>query len=1125
MADQSDVAAPVEDTIEQAADSLKPLKADDVKEPKKGLDKSTEEPTQNLNRCLVYCRLRPANKTDFRGGGSNLVSVEGKDIALKGERRYAFDGTFDQDSTQEQIFDSVAVPCIEHAFNGFCSALMCYGQTGTGKSFTMCNTTPGNEGIIPRAARYIFEKLEASSGRNYEIVGRFVQIYRDNLGDLMVSSGKERVEVRFDDDEGIVFMGCTSRVLSTPQEFMQFYRTGNERRVVTATAMNPESSRGHTALMINISSEDPDDPAGGKMRGKITFIDLAGYERFSKTGITSDNPIMKDEAKCINASLLALGHVVTALSSGYQHIPWRDSKLTRILQDSIGGRSRTSIILTVGPSTDHLYETTNTLQFGLRAMSVKVSAKKSIVVNYEKLARNLQTLLDEKEEQIALLEVQIAGRDAERAELMERYNEQRAELDLRYEKDMAKLVAKNASPEQIQYLNEVYKVEVENLHEQRDEEIKYKEEVHSKEITKLVRQQAEQEAKRRAEMKLAQERIIEDFQKKLDDARQGKNEDIVDVLRQLTEKDSLLASRANDTARLHEHIEVLTEQIKEMGGTPVEEAVFPETFIDVGQVEEIQQQLGAELEWHREKEAQLYAEVERLSKISSDRVEEINKLHDENTQLRQYLTKSGVELSETDDVTKFLRERRARMVDSSEMETLRVTMQADLDESRAQNAELTREVERLKEERAQQSLPMTARIFGTARGSGGTARSSGGPGLGIPPLAPPLASGRGASQLRQYFLSADETRTAELASQADASKKAVKQLSDQLTFSIQEKNSLQERIRKLEEEMTANGLVVSQPYVPPIKLGASALPPAPSLAISSVPGVTPDADLDVLLKVKDAEVDEIMEVIERQQYLLTTARANDERYQHVINILQQLIDSAELPRPELQSIPSPVDSIAMDDYMNILRALRESERKMALHLIERDGKNSVGMEALLEEKDQELQLKDELVIGHASKMQFVAKVCIRLKNQLERLGIIPCCQLPDSYKELIEQERLEMEDQIRVQNDLEQQLLLEAEEKKRLTQVLRSMQDERERDSDVMRRVQQRCKEAQEKEMYASEALSRLTREKSVKEKVLEESMRTAAMEILECKMHLSEAKELENTRGVGRLLKLLFRR
>ncbi|ESL09998.1 hypothetical protein TRSC58_02274 [Trypanosoma rangeli SC58] len=211
--------------------------------------------------------------------------------------------------------------------------------------------------------------------------------------------------------------------------------------------------------------------------------------------------------------------------------------------------------------------------------------------------------------------------------------------------------------------------------------------------------------------------------------------------------------------------------------------------------------------------------------------------------------------------------------------------------------------------------------------------------------------------------------------------------------------------------------------------------------------------------------------------------------------------------------------------MNLLRAVRESERKMAVHFIERDGKDSAGIEALLEEKDQELHLKDELVVEHASKMQFMAKVCIRLKVQLERLGITPCCQLPDSYKELMEQERLEMEDQISVQSDLEEQLRLEAEEKQRLKKMLRSMQDERERDSAVIRCVQERCREAQEKEVYISEALSRVARERSQKEKVLEETLRTAAMDLMYYKEQLSQAKELENSGGVGRLLRLIFRR
>ncbi|EKF37746.1 kinesin, putative [Trypanosoma cruzi marinkellei] len=1117
MADQVVVAAPTDNAVTEAAELTPAQRVEDVKDQKKAMNKSTNDVPQSVNRCLVYCRLRPVNKTDFKDGSFKLVSVEGNSIVLKGERRYDFDKSFDAECTQEQIFDHVAVPCVDHAFNGFCSALMCYGQTGTGKSFTMCNTTPGLEGIIPRAAKLIFDRIQADPTRQYEVIGQFVQIYRDHLGDLMVGTGKERVEVRFDEHEGVELTGCTSHFLRSPQEFMRFYHVGNERRVVTATAMNPESSRGHTALMIRIFSEKLDDPAAGKMRGKITFIDLAGYERFSKTGISSDNPIMKDEAKCINASLLSLGHVVTALSSSGPHIPWRNSKLTRILQDSIGGRSRTSIILTVGPSSDHFYETTNSLQFGLRAMAVKVSAKQSVVVNYEKLAHNLQMLLDEKQERIALLEIQIAGRDAERAELMERYNKHRAEIDLRYERDMARLMASNAPPEKIEGLREVYRVEVENLHEQRDEEIQYQEEAHSKEITKLVREQAEQEAKRRAEMKLAQERIIEDFQKKLDNAREGKHDDIVNALRQLAEKDSLLASRANDTARLHEHIEVLTQQIREMGGTPVEEAVFPETFLDVGQVEEIQQRLEAEVERHREKEVQLYAEVERLSRICSERVEEINKLHDENEQLRSDLSNKGFEVGETDELTKYLRDRRAKMIDSSEMETLRVTMRAEMEELKAHNVELKREVERLEEERAQQSLPLTARIFGTARNSISTARSV------IPAgVAPPL-TGRGASQLRQYFLS-DDTRALSLSTNGETSKRAVKELSDQLTFSIQEKNALLNRIQKLEEEMKSHGVASPQPYVPPIMLGSSVIPNIPPLVAPS-PDAGPNADVDVLLKVKDAEVDEFMETIERQQHLLATARANDEHYQQVISDLRQTIAKAGLPLPESQSIPSPVDCIAMDDYMNILRAVRDSERKMVVRLAEREGKDPLEIDSILEEINKELIFKDELVVENASKMQFVAKVCIRLKSQLERLGITPCCQLPDSYKELIEREKCEMEDQTEVQRDLEDKLSMLSEEKQRLNKMLSSMRQEREMDIVVMRNVQERCKEAEEKEIYAAEALSRLTREKSQKERALEETLRLATMDLMQYQAQLAQVKELENTGGFARILKLLLRR
>ncbi|CUG91128.1 kinesin, putative, partial [Bodo saltans] len=574
-----------------------------------------------VNRCLVFARIRPANARDYEDGATKLVSVDKKRIIVKDERHYDFDGSFDQNCNQVDIFNTVATPCIQHAFKGFCSALMCYGQTGTGKSFTMCCTKPGIEGIIPRSARYIFERAAQDSARKYTIQGQFIQIYRDQLGDLMSDTGRDKVDIRFETVEGVSLPGCSTHSLRSETEFMNFYNDGNQRRVVMATAMNPESSRGHSAMVIWISSEPTDDPCGSKFRGKITFIDLAGYERFSKTGISNSNAVMKDEAKTINASLLSLGHVVTSLSNGDKHIPWRNSKLTRLLQDSIGGRSRTSIILTIGPSSDHLHETTNSLQFGLRAMAVKVEAKLTVTIDYEKLSAKLQAMLDEKNERISLLELQIAAQGAERSELQERHMRDDQSLHQRHEQELAKLIAEGADEQKIKKLKEVYAAEAENLLEQHREEVAMQDEMNNKEIVTLVAEQQKQEHRRHAEMKLVQERLIEEFQEKLESARGGTNEDLIHAIQQLSEKDTLLASRANDTVRLHEHIEALTAQIREMGGQPLHEAKFPETFLDISQVEELQAKLQAEVERGHQKVVDLKAQLERVTLECNDRLE------------------------------------------------------------------------------------------------------------------------------------------------------------------------------------------------------------------------------------------------------------------------------------------------------------------------------------------------------------------------------------------------------------------------------------------------------------------------------------------------------------------------
>ena len=427
------------------------------------------------SRCLVYCRLRPDTKAEMEAAAEEgrLMDLGPKSVNVRGDKNYQFDGTFSGDSSQADLFESIGRPVVEHCLNGYRSALMAYGQTGTGKSFTMCCTKPGLEGIIPRAAQLLFETIEAQSAdRTFSVQLQFLQIYRDNLGDLMTESGKDRVDIFFDKG-GVTLPGCSIHSVTNTEEFMEVYNVGNARRVTTATAMNPESSRGHSALLVWVTSTPKDDATAAERRGKITFIDLAGYERFSKTGISNANAVMKDEAKTINASLLSLGHVVSSLSNGDKHVPWRNSKLTRLLQDSIGGRSRTTIVLTVGPSAEHLFETTNTLQFGQRAMAVKVQAKTTETVDYARLAAKLQTMLDEREERISALELQAASFDVAKEDLLSRHERDMIQMRGEHQREIESLRSEGASDERILKVVGQHEIERDNLIEQQREELEY----------------------------------------------------------------------------------------------------------------------------------------------------------------------------------------------------------------------------------------------------------------------------------------------------------------------------------------------------------------------------------------------------------------------------------------------------------------------------------------------------------------------------------------------------------------------------------------------------------------------------------------------------------------------------
>jgi GTPase SAR1 family protein len=427
-------------------------------------DKKEEE----VNRIRVYLRIRPAKKNEINEaeGQSYLMNLQpdNKTVLLEGGKNYNFDYVFDGPNVkQEDMFQMIAVPVVNNVFKGFWGSMMVYGQTGTGKSFTMCNFDKGAEGIIPRVMLYMFEQIAADPDRLYTISFSFIQIYLDKLQDLFNPTATTELKLTRDKD-GVAFPGILERTCENYEHFKELYDSGNQHRVITATKMNPESSRGHAALFMQVKSVPRDDPSGENRNGKLYMIDLAGYERFSKTGCTEG--IMKEEAKTINGSLLSLGNCVQSLSEKSEHIPWRNAKLTRMLEDAIGGKAKCSIILTAGPSNEHMHETVGTLYFGSRAMSIKTSAKLAVNIDYQKLAKKLQDMLNAAEGKISALEVAATERQMEREENAAGMQSEKASMLSRQETQMQALLMEGASAEKVQQLIRANATENEILDEQ-----------------------------------------------------------------------------------------------------------------------------------------------------------------------------------------------------------------------------------------------------------------------------------------------------------------------------------------------------------------------------------------------------------------------------------------------------------------------------------------------------------------------------------------------------------------------------------------------------------------------------------------------------------------------------------
>ncbi|KAF3836166.1 hypothetical protein F7725_028724, partial [Dissostichus mawsoni] len=316
----------------------------------------------------VVCRFRPLNRSELARGDIYVPKFQGEDCVQMGGKPYYFDRVFQSETTQVQFYNAVAQKIVRDVLEGYNGTIFAYGQTASGKTHTMEGNLhdPAMMGIIPRIVQDIFNYIYSmDENLEFHIKVSYFEIYLDKIKDLLDAT-KVNLSVHEDKNRVPYVKGCTERFVSCPDEVMDAIDEGKSSRHVAVTNMNEHSSRSHSIFLINIKQEN--SQTGQKLIGKLYLVDLAGSEKIGKTG--AEGTVL-DEAKMINKSLSSLGNVISALAEGSAYVPYRDSKMTRILQDSLGGNCRTTMVICASPSAFNDAETRSTLLFGQRANTIK----------------------------------------------------------------------------------------------------------------------------------------------------------------------------------------------------------------------------------------------------------------------------------------------------------------------------------------------------------------------------------------------------------------------------------------------------------------------------------------------------------------------------------------------------------------------------------------------------------------------------------------------------------------------------------------------------------------------------------------------------------------------------------
>uniref|UniRef100_A0A8C5TXX9 Kinesin-like protein n=1 Tax=Malurus cyaneus samueli TaxID=2593467 RepID=A0A8C5TXX9_9PASS len=359
----------------------------------------------------VAVRCRPLSGREEARGCRAIVGVDSararcllRNPASPTEppRQFFFDGAFSGEHSTEHIYNEIAYPLVEGITEGYNGTIFAYGQTGSGKSFTMQGVVDpsSQKGIISRAFEHIFESIQCAENAKFLLRASCLEIYNEDIRDLLGADTKQKLELKEHPEQGVYVKGLSLHAVHSVAQCEQLMDMGCRNRAVGFTLMNKDSSRSHSIFTVRMEICTVDERGQEHLRAaKLNLVDLAGSERQSRTGATGER--LKEATK-INLSLSALGNVISALVDGRCHIPYRDSKLTRLLQDSLGGNTRTLMVACVSPADDSYEESLSTLRYANRAKNIRnkpcinEDPKDALLREYQEEIKKLRAILAEQ---------------------------------------------------------------------------------------------------------------------------------------------------------------------------------------------------------------------------------------------------------------------------------------------------------------------------------------------------------------------------------------------------------------------------------------------------------------------------------------------------------------------------------------------------------------------------------------------------------------------------------------------------------------------------------------------------------------------------------------------------------